>query len=86
MLEIGRMKVREAMAVVQQSEKLDADWAKKARTIQQRMTDGSLRNVRLGVGHQSPDDQWWHGHPALDGDLLRIKSILSAHPEKSTEP
>lgn len=86
MLEIGRMKVREAMAVVKQTEKLDTDGAKKARTIQQRMTDDHLRNVRLGVGHQSPDDQWWHGHPALDGDLLRIKSILSTHPEKSTEP
>jgi len=35
------------------------------------------RHVRIGVGHQSPDYQWWHGHPALDGDLLRIKGMVS---------
>jgi len=35
-----------------------------------------LKNVYLGVGHQSPDYQWWHGQPALDGDLLRIKGAL----------
>jgi hypothetical protein len=34
------------------------------------------RNVRLGVGHQSPDYQWWHGQLALDGDLLRIKGLI----------
>jgi hypothetical protein len=34
------------------------------------------RNVRLGAGHQSPDYQWWHGQPALDGDLLRIKGLI----------
>jgi hypothetical protein len=37
------------------------------------------RNVRLGVGHQSPDYQWWHGQPALDGDLLRIKGLIAEH-------
>lgn len=36
-----------------------------------------VTNVRLGVAHQSPDYQWWHGQPALDGDLLRIKGELS---------
>ena len=35
-----------------------------------------LRNVYLGIGHQSPDYQWWHGQPALDGDLLRIKDYI----------
>jgi hypothetical protein len=35
------------------------------------------RNVRLGAGHQSPDYQWWHGQPALDGDLLRIKGVIA---------
>ncbi len=34
---------------------------------------GHLRNVRLGLGHQSPDYQWWLGQPALDGDLIRIR-------------
>jgi hypothetical protein len=41
------------------------------------MRTKTLRNLRLGVGHQSPDYQWWYGHAALDGDLLRIKSALS---------
>ena len=34
-------------------------------------------NVYLGIAHQSPDYQWWHGQPALDGDLLKIKSLVS---------
>ncbi len=41
------------------------------------MRNRSLRNLRLGVAHQSPDYQWWFGHAALDGDLLRIKSALT---------
>jgi len=35
------------------------------------------RNVLLGVGHQSPDYQWWHGQPALDGDLIRIRDAVT---------
>jgi len=35
------------------------------------------RNVLFGVGHQSPDYQWWHGQPALDGDLIRIREAVS---------
>ncbi len=34
-------------------------------------------NVYLGIAHQSPDYQWWHGQPALDGDLINIKSMIS---------
>ncbi len=34
-------------------------------------------NVLLGVGHQSPDYQWWHGQPAMDGDLIRIRDAIS---------
>ncbi|MBT7308529.1 MAG: hypothetical protein HN842_09955 [Gammaproteobacteria bacterium] len=34
------------------------------------------RNVLYGVGHQSPDYQWWHGQPALDGDLIRIRDAV----------
>jgi len=34
-------------------------------------------NVYLGIAHQSPDYQWWHGQPALDGDLLKIKAMIS---------
>ncbi len=36
-----------------------------------------LNNVYLGVVHQSPDYQWWHGQPALDGDLIKIKGLIS---------
>ena len=35
------------------------------------------KNVLYGVGHQSPDYQWWHGQPALDGDLIRIRNAIS---------
>jgi len=41
------------------------------------MRNRSLRNLRLGIAHQSPDYQWWFGQAALDGDLLRIKSALT---------
>jgi len=34
------------------------------------------QNLHLGVVHQSPDFQWWHGQPALDGDLIRIRSKI----------
>lgn len=35
------------------------------------------KNVLYGVGHQSPDYQWWQGQPALDGDLIRIRDFVS---------
>ncbi|MBF0181382.1 MAG: hypothetical protein HQM03_15270 [Magnetococcales bacterium] len=70
MVEIGRMKLREAEAVAAGS--ADPEVGR----LLHGMRDLHLRNVRLGVGHASPDDQWWHGHPALDGDLLRIKSLV----------
>ncbi len=35
------------------------------------------QNVLLGVGHQSPDYQWWHGQPAMDGDLIRIRDAIN---------
>ncbi len=34
-------------------------------------------NVYLGIAHQSPDYQWWHGQPAMDGDLIKIKAMIS---------
>lgn len=69
MVEIGRMKRREAEALVVRYED------SKAKELLARMQE-HLGNVRLGVGHASPDDQWWHGQPALDGDLLRIKTRI----------
>ena len=77
MVAIGRMKAREGMKVVEQimqqggSEKIE-----QARSLMALLTGEHLRNVRLGVFHQSPDHQWWHGQPALDGDLLRLKGLL----------
>ncbi len=77
MLAIGRMKVREAAGVLEQAESefSEAELAT-AREHFARMQSLHLKNLYLGIGHQSPDYQWWHGQPALDGDLLRIKGAV----------
>jgi hypothetical protein len=77
MIEIARMKLREARGVVTRyGDTLPADDRRALDALFTSMqTHG--RNVRLGVGHQSPDFQWWHGQPALDGDLLRIRGAVS---------
>ena len=77
MLAIGRMKVNEAAAVITQAAgEFSGTELAAARERLVRMQSLHLKNVYLGVGHQSPDYQWWHGHPALDGDLLRIKGAV----------
>jgi len=77
MLDIGRMKVQEAAGVLEQAEEeFSAAELAAARKHLTRMQSLHLKNIYLGVGHQSPDYQWWHGQPALDGDLLRIKGAL----------
>jgi len=73
MQEVGNMKQREALQLLTRARSQFPaaalqDVEKHYQHLQQH-----LRNLRLGVAHQSPDYQWWHGHPALDGDLLRIK-------------
>ena len=77
MLDVARMKLREAHdVVVRQRETL----APPDRAALDALFGGMqthARNVRLGAGHQSPDYQWWHGQPALDGDLLRIKGVVA---------
>jgi hypothetical protein len=76
MLALGRMKIREAAMVAADILRLKGqDSDHQAEAMLAKM-DKHLRNVRLGVFHQSPDHQWWHGQPALDGDLLRIKGLL----------
>lgn len=76
MLEIARKKVREANILVTQASEIFSDkQLEPARNIMKAMQQ-HLKNVYLGAGHQSPDYQWWHGQPALDGDLLRIKGIV----------
>ncbi|MEN8205173.1 MAG: multiheme c-type cytochrome [Pseudomonadota bacterium] len=77
MLAIGRMKVQEAAEVLEQAESdFPAAELATAREHFVRMQSLHLKNVYLGIGHQSPDYQWWHGQPALDGDLLRIKGAV----------
>jgi hypothetical protein len=77
MLAIGRMKVSEAAAVIEQAEgEFTAAELEVARKHFVRMQSLHLKNLYLGIGHQSPDYQWWHGQPALDGDLLRIKGAV----------
>lgn len=77
MLEVGRMKLREAEKILQQAR---AEFTERQLAVAEqqleKMRSQHLNNVLLGVGHQSPDYQWWHGHPALDGDLLRIKGAI----------
>ncbi|WP_177418274.1 multiheme c-type cytochrome [endosymbiont of Lamellibrachia barhami] len=79
-LEIADLKLTEgesliASAVVDQTETL-------SKLLQS--LNHHRHNVLLGIGHQSPDYQWWHGQPALDGDLIRIRDrILQSRRRKS---
>ena len=76
MLEIARKKVREANALIEQAGKVFSDVELAPAKKQFEKMQHHFKNVHLGVGHQSPDYQWWHGQPALDGDLLRIKDSI----------
>jgi hydroxylamine dehydrogenase len=76
MLEIARKKVREAKNLIEQATiEFGAEKLATA-NVQFKKMQQHLKNVYLGAGHQSPDYQWWHGQPALDGDLLRIKDNI----------
>lgn len=77
MLEIARKKVREADALIKQASSVFTGEELTQVRMQRVKMQQHLINVYLGVGHQSPDYQWWHGQPALDGDLLRIKGAIS---------
>ncbi|HEB87379.1 MAG TPA: hypothetical protein ENI68_10250 [Gammaproteobacteria bacterium] len=78
MLEIARMKVREARDLLLQAKKqYTAKELEPAEKRYQEMQSVYLKNVYLGIAHQSPDYQWWYGQPALDGDLLRIKGAIN---------
>lgn len=77
MQEIARMKLREAREVMTRYQgALSTEDRHELDTLFTGMQSHG-HNVRLGVGHQSPDYQWWHGQPALDGDLLRIKGVVA---------
>ncbi len=77
MLEMARKKVREADSLIEQAETEFSVQQLLAVKQQRQKMQQHLVNVGLGAGHQSPDYQWWHGQPALDGDLLRIKGMIS---------
>lgn len=77
MLEIGRKKVREAEGLIKLLMSEFSENELEPLMMQVITMRQHLLNVSLGVGHQSPDYQWWHGQPALDGDLLRIKDSIS---------
>ncbi|MBF0613797.1 MAG: hypothetical protein G8237_07035 [Magnetococcales bacterium] len=76
-LEIAAKKQRESEKIFNEWPNNRHDTAKNPLEQLKSSLENHLLNVRLGVGHQSPDDLWWHGQPALDGDLLRLKSMRS---------
>ena len=86
MLAVGEMKQREALALLTQARRQFPAERLKAMEDPYHHLQKHLRNIRLGVGHQSPDHQWWHGHPALDGDLLRIKGAYDDLMRPSKQP
>jgi len=76
-LTIGEMKRREAEALVEVARKeLTATELAQIEKLFATLRDDNLRELRLGLAHQSPDYQWWLGQAALDGSLLRIKGAL----------
>ena len=76
-LAIGEMKRREAEALVELARKeMTATELARIEKLFATLRDENLRDLRLGLGHQSPDYQWWLGQAALDGGLLRIKGAL----------
>lgn len=77
MLEIARKKIREADALIAMASGEFSEETLLSVRSQRNTMQQHLINVYLGAGHQSPDYQWWHGQPALDGDLLRIKGAIS---------
>lgn len=77
MIGVASMKLREARQLLDKHSAEHHPAAKAQLGTLIKQMEKHLRNVYLGAYHQSPDYQWWHGQPALDGDLLRIKGIIS---------
>lgn len=71
LLYIGRLKVGEAEAIARRHPRGPGAVVDLLQDVQHH-----LRNLQLGAGHQSPDYQWWHGQPALDGDLIRLREAV----------
>lgn len=78
MAELGEMKLREAEDVVRiAQDEFSGEQTVRIEELLESMKKKTLKALSLGIAHQSPDYQWWHGHPALDGLLLRIKGELT---------
>ncbi|MEO5337849.1 MAG: cytochrome c3 family protein [Magnetospirillum sp. WYHS-4] len=60
-LEIGHLKLEEGRAVGGDPAALEK----------------SFSALSFGLAHHSPDFQWWYGHAALDGDLIRLKAAVT---------
>jgi hypothetical protein len=76
-LALGAMKLKEARAAADAARgDLAPEVLAPVEALLARMRDEGLRDLRLGLGHQSPDYQWWLGQAALDGSLLRVKGAL----------
>jgi hypothetical protein len=77
MLDIARMKVREAAVLMAKARgSYQPATLEDAEKQILEMKARHLKNVYLGIAHQSPDYQWWHGQAALDGDLIRIRGVI----------
>ncbi len=75
-LDIALMKRREAAALLEVARKESGGPEIARIEALYAALEGNLRDLRLGLAHQSPDYQWWLGQAALDGSLLRIKGAL----------
>ena len=84
-LALGEMKRREAEALVELARK-ETSAAELARieALLATLRNENLRELRLGLAHQSPDYQWWLGQAALDGSLLRLKGALGETRRRQT--
>jgi hypothetical protein len=70
--EIARIKRREAEEIAMRHPAGSSALKSELESVNQHLANG-----RLGAGHQSPDYQWWHGQPALDGDLIRLRDAVA---------
>jgi mono/diheme cytochrome c family protein len=76
-LALGGMKQREADALAESARKeVKGPELAHIEKLLATLRNENLRDLRLGLAHQSPDYQWWLGQAALDGSLLRIKGAL----------
>jgi hypothetical protein len=76
-LALGEMKRREAEALADAARKeVKGQELAHIDALLATLRNENLRDLRLGLAHQSPDYQWWLGQAALDGSLLRIKGAL----------